>query len=125
MLILIMLRGVMDNIQASRVFGNYIIKRKLGAGGMASVFEAEHQESAEIVALKILHEHYADDPLVRKRLEHEARIVMRLNHPQIVPVLDFGEADKRPYLVMPYMTGGSLAEYFSKPRSVKHETTLK
>lgn len=115
----------MESLQANRIFGAYLIKRKLGAGGMASVFQAINQATGQEVALKILHEHYADDPLIRKRLEHEARIVMRLSHPQIVPVLDYGEAEKRPYLVMPYMSGGSLADYFAKPRSVKHETTLK
>jgi serine/threonine protein kinase len=115
----------MDNIQPSRVFGSYTIKQKIGIGGMASVFQAVHSETNEEVALKILHEHYADDPHIRKRLEHEARIVMRLNHPHIVSVLDYGEAENRPYLVMPYMEGGSLAQFFSKPRLVKHDTTLK
>jgi serine/threonine protein kinase len=115
----------MDKLQQSRTFGDYLIQEKLGSGGMASVFHAFHARTNEEVALKILHEHYADDPHIRKRLEHEARIVMRLAHPSIVPVLDYGEAENRPYLVMPYMEGGSLAQLFSKPRLVKHETTLK
>jgi serine/threonine protein kinase len=117
--------GYMDNLQPSRVFGAYSIKQKIGSGGMASVFQAVHSETQQEVALKILHEHYADDQHIRKRLEHEARIVMRLNHPHIVSVTGFGEAENRPYLVMPYMEGGSLAQFFSKPRLVKHETTLK
>jgi serine/threonine protein kinase len=115
----------MDKLQQNRTFGDYLIQQKIGSGGMASVFQAFHAKTNEEVALKILHEHYADDPHIRKRLEHEARIVMRLSHPSIVPVLDYGEAENRPFLVMPYMEGGSLAQLFSKPRLVKHETTLK
>src|SRR5690606_22942473 len=45
--------------------------------------------------------------------------------PNIVAIKGYGEVDKRPYLVMDYMEGGSLAEFFSKPRQVKHETTLR
>jgi eukaryotic-like serine/threonine-protein kinase len=115
----------MEETQSNRIFADYLIKRKLGAGGMATVYHAVHQQSQQEVALKILHEHYADDPQVNKRLEHEARIVMRLKHPHVVPVLDYGEFDARPYLIMPYFSGGSLAEYFSKPRSIKHETSLR
>jgi eukaryotic-like serine/threonine-protein kinase len=115
----------MESVQANQIFGAYRLERKLGKGGMATVFKAVHIESGEDVAVKILHDQFADDGHIRKRLEHEASIAARLIHPNIVPVWDFGEHKHRPYLVMPYMEGGSFAEYFATPRSVKHELSLR
>jgi serine/threonine protein kinase len=108
-----------------QIFAAYRIERKIGKGGMASVYKASHMNTGQEVALKILHEQFSDDGYIRKRLEHEAAIAADLKHPHIVPVWEYGEFEGRPYLVMPYMEGGSLAEWFTSPRALKHEASLK
>jgi serine/threonine protein kinase len=108
-----------------QIFAAYKMERKLGKGGMASVYKASHLDTGQEVALKILHEQFSDDAYIRKRLEHEAAIAAELKHPHIVPVWEYGEFEHRPYLVMPYMEGGSLAEWFTSPRALKHEASLK
>jgi serine/threonine protein kinase len=107
-----------------RNFGSYWIKDKLGSGGMASVFEAVQKKTFQKVALKILHEQYNDDFQIRKRFEHEASIAARLEHPNIVPIWDFGEFKKRVYLAMPLMEGGNFAVSLSKTASVSYKTSL-
>ena len=62
-----------------------------------------------LVALKVLPRQYTHDPKYMDRFKLEAKMIARLEHPAIVPVYDYGEHDDAPYLVMRYMSGGSLA----------------
>jgi len=104
------------NDDLNREFGQYTLLEKLGVGGMATVYRAIHKKHEKEVAVKILHEHFADDEIATKRLEREAKITAQLKHPNIVPILAFNVAEGRPYLVMPFYPGGTLADYFHKPR---------
>lgn len=88
----------------------YRVQRRLGGGGMASVFLAEHAHLERPVVLKVLHGHLAKDPEMLERFRREARAASHLVHPNIVPILDAGEADGVLYTVMPYMPGGSFAD---------------
>lgn len=107
-----------------RVFGEYTLKRKLGVGGMATVYYAIHNKLQQEVAIKIIHEHFADDSIAVKRLAREAHIAQKLKHPNIVPIITFNQVDNRPYLVMPYYAGKTLADYLEQPRSIPHTETL-
>ena len=88
----------------------YQIKRELGRGGMASVYLASDPRFQRDVAIKVLPRAYLNDEMFRARFQREAHTIATLEHPAIVPVHDFGEEDGQPYLVMRYMSGGSLQE---------------
>jgi serine/threonine-protein kinase len=81
--------------------GAYRLLRKLGDGGMGSVYRAEHVALAKPVAIKILHPDVARDPRLATTLLREGRLASRAHHPGIVDVTDFGTThDGRTYLVM-------------------------
>jgi serine/threonine protein kinase len=90
--------------------GRYRIERELGRGGMATVFLAHDGELERPVAVKLLAEHLAGDEDFRARFVREARLAGRLSHPNIVRVYDAGETDGRPFIVMEYVAGRSLAD---------------
>jgi eukaryotic-like serine/threonine-protein kinase len=90
--------------------GRYRIERELGHGGMATVHLAHDEELDRPVALKLLPEHLAGDDAFRARFLREARLAGRLSHPNVVRVYDAGEDDGRPFIVMEYVPGTSLAE---------------
>jgi serine/threonine-protein kinase len=86
----------------------YEIRSELGRGGMATVYHAFDPRFRREVAIKVLPREFMHDPTFRARFEREAQTIAALEHPAIVPVHDFGEADGQPFLVMRYMSGGSL-----------------
>jgi serine/threonine protein kinase len=88
----------------------YKVVRRLGGGGMANVFIAEHAQLGHKVVLKVLHSHLAKDAEMLERFRREARAASQLIHPHIVPIVDAGEAEGVLYTVMPYMPGGSFAD---------------
>jgi serine/threonine protein kinase len=67
------------------------------------VYRATDTRNKALVALKVLDPRLASDPDQRKRLEREARLAASLDHPNIVKVLDIGEDDGTPYIVMEYL----------------------
>jgi serine/threonine-protein kinase len=90
--------------------GRYRIERALGHGGMAVVYLAHDQELHRLVAVKVLADHLADDDNFRARFLQESRLAGRLSHPNVVQVYDAGETDGRPYLVMEYVRGDTIAQ---------------
>jgi eukaryotic-like serine/threonine-protein kinase len=77
---------------------------------MATVYLAHDGELERPVALKILAENLAGDATFRDRFEREARLAARLSHPNVVRVFDVGESDGRPFIVMEYVEGDTLAD---------------
>jgi serine/threonine-protein kinase len=90
--------------------GRYDIERELGRGGMAQVYLARDRELDRQVALKVLAAHLGGDDEFRRRFLREARLAGRLSHPNVVGVYDAGESEGRPYIVMEYVPGRTLAE---------------
>lgn len=90
--------------------GRYEIKEELGRGGMATVFRAYDPSFERDVAIKVLPREFSHDKHFRTRFEREAKMIGLLEHPAIVPVYDFGEENDQPYIVMRYMSGGSLTD---------------
>jgi tRNA A-37 threonylcarbamoyl transferase component Bud32 len=86
----------------------YEIRREIGRGGMATVYLAYDPNFGREVAIKILPQELLHDPAFRTRFHREARTIAALEHPAIVPVYDFGEEDGQPFLVMRYLSDGSL-----------------
>jgi hypothetical protein len=91
--------------------GPYQIVSPLGEGGMAAVYKAYQPAMERYVALKILPRHFANDPQYITRFRQEAKTLAKLQHPHILPVHDFGEADGYTYIVMPFIEGGTLADF--------------
>ncbi len=94
---------------------NYVLGEKIGSGGMGVVHKAHHQGLHRDVAVKFLHAHLADDSEAVERFLREARLIARMDHPNIVRVTDTGRWDDgRPYLVMELLGGESLAERLAR-----------
>ena len=90
--------------------GRYRLERKLGSGGMADVWLAEDQELGRKVAIKMLHERYANDAQFVERFRREATHAAGLSHPNVVSIHDRGEAEGSYYIVMEYVEGRTLKE---------------
>ena len=86
--------------------GRYRLERKLGSGGMADVWLAEDQELGRKVAIKMLHERYANDTQFVERFRREATHAAGLSHPNVVSIYDRGEAEGSYFIVMEYVEGG-------------------
>lgn len=93
-----------------RQLNAYQIVAPLGEGGMAAVYKAYQPAMDRYVALKILPRHFASDPEFISRFQQEAKVLAKLQHPHILPVFDFGEADGYTYLVMPFVESGTLTQ---------------
>ena len=90
----------------------YKVGRRLGEGGMSYVYQAEDLDTGLQVAVKILIPRLWRDPASVERMRREATIAMRLQHPNVCPILRLGEtSDRLIYLVMPYLEGEPLSEH--------------
>jgi serine/threonine-protein kinase len=97
--------------------GNYLVKSKLGEGGMGIVFLAEHPLISRRVAIKVIHPDYARNPEAVSRFFTEAQAVNRIGHPNIVDITDFGQsAEGESYFIMEYLAGESLSGRLAKGR---------
>lgn len=94
--------------------GPYKIIEQLGQGGMATVYKAYHASLDRYIALKALHPAFGEDVTFAARFQREARVVAKLEHPYIVPVYDYADHEKRPYLVMKFIEGDTLKARLSK-----------
>jgi serine/threonine-protein kinase len=90
--------------------GRYVLERRLGSGGMATVMLARDTALDRPVAVKLLAEHLTGDRELRERFLREGRFAAQLSHPNVVAVYDTGEEDGRPYIVMECVDGRPLAE---------------
>src|SRR5215213_7748849 len=88
----------------------YELQDRLGHGGMATVYRARDLKLDREVAIKLLADNFAGDEEVRRRFSREARLAAKLDHPNVVQVFDVGEDDDRPYIVMEYVDGGTVAD---------------
>jgi serine/threonine protein kinase/WD40 repeat protein len=87
---------------------HYQIQSEVNHGKLATVFAAVDLRTGQDVAVKLLVSESLNDPTIRARFQREVQIIASLNHPAIVPVLEFGEHENQPFVVMPWMAGGSL-----------------
>ncbi|HLF69228.1 MAG TPA: Stk1 family PASTA domain-containing Ser/Thr kinase, partial [Gaiellaceae bacterium] len=99
-----------DTLSGTLFAARYRITRKLGGGGMADVYLAEDQELGRRVAVKILHERYANDDQFVERFRREATHAAGLSHPNIVSIYDRGETNGSYFIVMEYVEGRTLKE---------------
>ena len=106
------------------VLGKYQIVRRLGSGGMGSVYEAVHRDIAKPVALKTLSARLASEPAAQARFLREAASASRLTHPHVVDVTDFGSDNGITFLVMELLRGEDLAAALARePKGLSTERT--
>src|SRR5260370_23250984 len=97
---------VLGDVIANR----YELEELVGSGGMSHVYKAHDRLLERNVALKVLHPHFGDDEEYVERFRREARAAARLSHPNIVTVIDRGEADGNQFIVFEYIEGENLKE---------------
>ncbi len=90
--------------------GQYEIRQQLGQGGMATVYLGYQPTIDRTVAVKVMPRYFLHDPTFLQRFEREVKVIARLQHPRIVPVFDYGQAEGQPYIVMAYMPAGTLTD---------------
>jgi len=108
-------REQMEDLTGKQL-NQYQIVAPLGEGGMAAVYKAYQPSMERYVALKILPRQLANEPQFVGRFEQEAKVIANLQHPHILPVFDYGEADNYTFIVMPFVETGTLSDLlFGKP----------
>jgi serine/threonine protein kinase len=95
--------------------GPYRLVERAGVGGMAEVWRAHQPSLDRDVAIKIVGREYATESDFVARFRREALAISRLDHPHILPIYDFGEQDGFPYMVTPFVAGGTLAQRLGEP----------
>jgi serine/threonine-protein kinase len=97
----------------------YTLERKIGSGGMADVWLARDQELDRDVAVKILHDRFAQDREFVERFRREAQSAAGLQHPNVVSIFDRGEFDATYFIAMEYVEGPQLKELVTKGMSTE------
>jgi serine/threonine-protein kinase len=99
--------------------------RRIAVGGMGEIYVAHDTTLERTVAIKLLGAQFSRDEGIRRRFSREAHAAARLSgHPHIVTIFDIGEGDGRPFIVMEYLGGGTLAER-GRERAIAHEDAVR
>lgn len=98
-----------QNLSGSTL-GKYELRQVIGVGGMASVYQAHQSNLERLVAVKILSQALTNEPGYAERFNREAKTAASLEHPNIVPVYDYGTHEQITYVVMRLLTGGTVGE---------------
>ena len=99
---------VESHVAVGTTIAEYVVEEPIGSGGMGEVYRARDERLGRRVALKVLLRRLADDPGFRERLLRESRLAASLDHPNVVPVYEAGEADGRLFISMRYVDGTDL-----------------
>lgn len=101
--------------------GNYHIFEEIGRGGMGVIYRARQRHSKRIVALKRVLGYHGDSHETLERFRREAEAAASLDHPNILPIYEVGEADGLPFFTMKYATAGTLQDRASALRDNPRE----
>ena len=109
-----------------KMFDNrYEVVELLGVGGMGAVYKARQVQMDRMVALKVIHQHLAEDDIVIKRFNREMKTTSRIGHPNVISVYDFGKAeDGEYYLAMELLNGESLQTRIDRDSHLPLETAV-
>ncbi|MDQ3368784.1 MAG: serine/threonine protein kinase, partial [Myxococcota bacterium] len=109
-----------DDLAPGSVAGEYEIVRKIGEGGMGSVYGARHPLIGKRAAIKVIHRGLASSADAVDRFVREAQAVNQIGHPNIVDVFGFGQLpDGRPFFVMEWLQGESLKQRLERPLALE------
>lgn len=113
-------RELLTNFQVERLlngkrdgyfYGNYKVLYMVGSGTFARVYRARHRESLRDRAIKVLRNRYSEDLVTTEQFMREARLLMPLRHPNIVPVYEVLQERHRPFMVMDFIEGQNLRDF--------------
>jgi serine/threonine-protein kinase len=108
-----------DPLIGQTVNGKYFVHQLLGRGGMGEVYKATHLTLDRPVVLKLLKKSFLSDPSIVQRFHREARAASRLNHPNSISIIDFGQAeDGTLFMAMEYLSGRSLARVIAEDQPI-------
>ena len=99
---------VESHVAVGTTIAEYVVEEPIGSGGMGEVYRARDERLGRRVALKVLLRRLADDAGFRERLLRESRLAASLDHPNVVPVYEAGEAEGRLFIAMRYVDGTDL-----------------
>jgi serine/threonine-protein kinase len=106
------------------VFGGFQIERKIGEGGMGAVYKARQVALDRTVALKVLPPELVEDSSYVRRFLSEARLAAKLDHPNVVRAIDFGEVEGKYYFAMEYVEGHTLEEEIEEREALPEAEAL-
>ncbi|HUE54046.1 MAG TPA: protein kinase, partial [Terriglobales bacterium] len=98
------------NVGPGTKLGPYEITSALGAGGMGEVYRARDTRLGRTVAIKVLPQQLSQMPDLERHLNHEARAIARLSHPNICALHDIGHHEGTDFLVLEYLEGKTLRQ---------------
>jgi serine/threonine protein kinase len=120
-----------QDLLIGQTVGNYLVKQRLGEGGMGAVYLAEHPTIGKKVALKVLHAEFATNTEVVERFFNEAKAVNSIAHPNIVDIVDYGviqtgprDSDQLVYFIMEYLSGLTLSQVIRNEAPLPPERAL-
>ena len=120
--------AIKTNDLIGKVLGQNVLERLIGSGGMSVVYLARQTHPARQVAVKILRRHAVphleDRQEFLARFRHEADIIAKLDHMNIIPIYEYGEQYGLAYLVMPYLANGSLRDMLAQRGALSLQQTL-
>jgi serine/threonine-protein kinase len=98
-----------DPLLGRTIAGKFLVEALIGSGAMGAVYRARQVALEKTIAIKVLHGEHADEPQFAARFQREAKAASRMNHPNSMQVIDFGqEPDGLLYIAMEYLDGRSL-----------------
>ncbi|MFO0696531.1 MAG: serine/threonine-protein kinase [Polyangiales bacterium] len=103
-----------DRLLGRTLAGRYQVLRRLGAGGLGTVYVARQLAVGRDVAVKVLHDAIADSPEHRQRFEREAKALAQLRHPNVIGILDVGSDEGTSFLVMELFEGRPLGDVLAE-----------
>lgn len=111
-----------------RILGSCMLQELIGRGGMSAVYLAQQRHLSRQVAVKILLPKVSTGSKLHEqfllRFQHEADIIAKLDHINIIPIYEYAEQDGDAYLVMPFLTGGSLHNLLTRNGSLSLQQTM-
>lgn len=126
--------GIMLQIKAAQtgeillgrtIANNFHLDEVIASGAMGTIFKAQQLSLGKTVVIKLLHRQMLDDPTLSMRFRREARAASRLNHPNCIQIIDFGEMDDgRLYIAMEYVDGVNLGELLHRDHPLEPQRVI-
>lgn len=114
----------MSELELGTTFGDYRIEGFCGQGGMGVVYRGKHLTLGRSVALKVLAPEFADNPMFRERFKRESQIAASIDHPNVIPVYEAGEAYGRLFIAMRYVEGTDLRALLTSQARLEPAKTI-
>jgi len=110
--------------QLQREIGNYEIVEKIAEGGMGAVYKGRHRTTGAIVAIKVVPQETARNPLLLKRFEQEFKAASLIDHPNVVKAIEYCGSVPNPFLVMEFVDGESLGEKVDREGAIPEDLAV-